>query len=28
VAGSAMDPAPYLHYLDRKLGELFGAKVA
>jgi carboxypeptidase Taq len=28
VTGSAMDPAPYLHYLERKLGELFGATVA
>jgi carboxypeptidase Taq len=28
VTGSAMDPAPYLRYLERKLGELFGAAVA
>jgi carboxypeptidase Taq len=27
VTGSAMDPAPYLRYLERKLGELFGARV-
>jgi carboxypeptidase Taq len=28
ITGSAMDPAPYLRYLERKLGELFGAAVA
>jgi len=28
VTGSTMDPAPYLRYLERKLGELFGAAVA
>jgi carboxypeptidase Taq len=28
VTGSGMDPAPYLRYLERKLGELFGAAVA
>jgi carboxypeptidase Taq len=28
VTGSAMDPAPYLRYLERKLGELFPAAVA
>jgi len=28
VTGSPMDPAPYLRYLERKLGELFGAAVA
>jgi carboxypeptidase Taq len=28
VTGSAMNPAPYLHYLERKLGELFGVAVA
>jgi carboxypeptidase Taq len=28
VTGSSMDPAPYLRYLERKLGELFGAAVA
>jgi carboxypeptidase Taq len=28
VTGSAMDPAPYLRYLERKLGEIFGAAVA
>ena len=28
VTGSPIDPAPYLHYLERKLGELFGAQVA
>ena len=27
VTGSAMDPAPYLRYLERKLGDLFGAAV-
>jgi carboxypeptidase Taq len=25
AVGSAMDPAPYLRYLERKLGELVGA---
>jgi carboxypeptidase Taq len=28
AAGSAMDPAPYLRYLERKLGDLLGAAVA
>ena len=28
VTGSAINPAPYLRYLERKLGELFGATVA
>jgi carboxypeptidase Taq len=28
VTGSAMDPAPYLRYLERKLGELFPTAVA
>ncbi|MGH2934272.1 MAG: carboxypeptidase M32 [Gaiellaceae bacterium] len=28
VTGSGMDAAPYLGYLERKLGELFGAAVA
>jgi carboxypeptidase Taq len=28
ITGSAMDPAPYLRYLERKLGEVFGAAVA
>jgi carboxypeptidase Taq len=28
VTGSAMDPAPYLRYLERKLGDLFPAAVA
>ncbi|HXY81574.1 MAG TPA: carboxypeptidase M32 [Gaiellaceae bacterium] len=28
AAGGTMDPAPYLGYLERKLGELFGAAVA
>ena len=28
AAGSSMDPAPYLRYLERKLGDLFGAAVA
>jgi carboxypeptidase Taq len=28
VAGSGMDAAPYLGYLERKLGELFGAAVS
>jgi carboxypeptidase Taq len=28
VTGSAMDPAPYLRYLERKLGDLFGVAVA
>jgi carboxypeptidase Taq len=27
AAGSAMDPAPYLRYLERKLGDLLGAAV-
>ncbi len=28
VAGGPMDPAPYLRYLERKLGDLLGAAVA
>ena len=28
VAGSGMDAAPYLGYLERKLGQLFGAALA
>jgi carboxypeptidase Taq len=28
VTGSTIDPAPYLRYLERKLGELFPAAVA
>jgi carboxypeptidase Taq len=28
AVGGPMDPAPYLGYLERKLGELFGAAVA
>ena len=28
AAGSSMDPAPYLRYLERKLGDLVGAAVA
>ena len=28
AAGSSMDPAPYLRYLERKLGDLLGAAVA
>ena len=28
AVGGGMDPAPYLGYLERKLGELFGAAVA
>ena len=28
AAGSTMDPAPYLRYLERKLGDLLGAAVA
>ena len=28
TVGGGMDPAPYLGYLERKLGELFGAAVA
>jgi hypothetical protein len=27
VTGSSIDPAPYLRYLERKLGDLFGAAV-